>query len=252
MKRSWGLQSSLPDDIALKIASLLPVQFPTPVPDVCALGSCSRFWRELCGSNCIWQSLAKERWPYLAQFEESSSSSTATNPPISKGWRGFYIKRHREMEGRAAAVTEFLERCSLTASLDVGDYLKAIEDLHTMQLGFKDVQMFLFNPKRNVLLNLVGLAYCIYWLGVPGEYVVEELENCKISARRVCVKWWKLGRWFHGFRMRDESHSRWVSLADLAKAKEQEVLIVLQRGAIHEVLCVQISAADPTCTPWSC
>lgn len=71
------------------------------------------------------------------------------------------------MEGRAAAVTEFLERCSLTASLDVGDYLKAIEDLHTMQLGFKDVQMFLFNPKRNVLLNLVGLAYCIYWLGVP-------------------------------------------------------------------------------------
>lgn len=87
---------------------------------------------------------------------------------------------------------------------------------------------------------------------LQGEYVVEELENCKISARRVCVKWWKLGRWFHGFRMRDESHSRWVSLADLAKAKEQEVLIVLQRGAIHEVLCVQISAADPTCTPWSC
>lgn len=52
--------------------------------------------------------------------------------------------------------------------------------------------------------------------------------------------------------MGDESHSRWVSLADLAMAKEQEVLVVLQRGAIHEVLRVQISVADPTSTPWSC
>lgn len=68
----------------------------------------------------------------------------------------------------------------------------------------------------------------------------------------MCVKWWKLGRLFYGFRMRDESHSRWVSLAELALAKEQEVLLVLQRGAIHEVLQVQISVADPTSTPWSC
>ena len=29
-----------------------------------------------------------------------------------------------------------------------------------------NVQMFLFKPKCNVRLNLVGLHYCIHWLGV--------------------------------------------------------------------------------------
>lgn len=82
-----------------------------------------------------------------------------------------------------------------------------------------------------------------------GENVVEALQSCKISKRGVCIKWWKLGRLFYGFRMRDESHSRWVCLADLALAKEQEVLVVLQRGAIYEVLRVQISATDPPFTP---
>lgn len=73
---------------------------------------------------------------------------------------------------------------------------------------------------------------------------MEALESSKISEREVCVKWWKLGRWFYGFRMRDESHSRWVSLADLAMAREKEVLGVLHRGAVHEVLRVQISVGE--------
>lgn len=68
----------------------------------------------------------------------------------------------------------------------------------------------------------------------------------------MCVQWWKLGRWFYGFRMRDESHSREVSLGDLAMAKEEEVLGVLYRGAIHEVLRVQISVAKPSHAPWTC
>ena len=50
--------------------------------------------------------------------------------------------------------------------------------------------------------------------------------------------------------MRDESHIRCVSLADLLMAKEKEVLGVLCRGAVHEVLRVQISIADPPSTPW--
>lgn len=237
--------SSLPDDIAIKIASLLQV------PDLCALGSCSRFWRVLCGSECIWETLAKERWPSLTLLDESSSS-TATEIPISKGWKGFYIKRHKEMAGRVILVTDLVEECLSTESLEVGDYLKAIEEMSTMQLGFRDVQMFLFKPKCSVLLNLVGLHYSIHWLEVPGEDVIEALQSCQISDRRVCVKWWKLGRLFYGFRMRDEYHSRWVSLADLAMAKEREVLVVLQRGAIHEVLRVQISVANPNSIPWSC
>lgn len=85
---------------------------------------------------------------------------------------------------------------------------------------------------------------------LQAEHVMEAIQSCKISERQVCVKWWKLGRWFYGFRLRDESHCRRVSLRDVAK--EDEVLWVLHRGAIHEVLRVQISIPSPTTTSWSC
>ncbi|KAJ0035503.1 hypothetical protein Pint_25036 [Pistacia integerrima] len=230
------IQSSLPDDIALKIASFLEE------PGVCALGSCSRFWRNLCGSDCIWESLIRQRWPILSMFNE----------PSVTGWRKLYMKRHHEMASGTSDVVKYVEQCMRSDSLEVGDYLHAIENLNAIQLGFKDVQMFLFKPKLNVLFNLVGLHYCIFWLKMPPEIVMEALQSCKISERQVCVKWWKLGRWFYGFRMRDESRSRRVSLADLAMTKEAEVLGVLHRGAIHEVLRVQISFVNPSCTPWCC
>lgn len=35
------------------------------VLDLCSLGSCSRFWRDSCGSDSIWESLTKQRWPSL-------------------------------------------------------------------------------------------------------------------------------------------------------------------------------------------
>lgn len=39
------------------------------VTDLCALSSCSRFWRELCGSDILWEPLFKERWPVLSTFD---------------------------------------------------------------------------------------------------------------------------------------------------------------------------------------
>uniref|UniRef100_A0A803Q5A6 Reverse transcriptase Ty1/copia-type domain-containing protein n=1 Tax=Cannabis sativa TaxID=3483 RepID=A0A803Q5A6_CANSA len=209
-----------------------------------------RRW-ELCKSDCLWESLAKERWPFLGSLQlQPSSSSSAPYIPNFQGWRALYIQRHNEMAGRAMEVLKFVEQRSLSGSLGVGDYLKAIEDLHVMQFGFKDVELLLFKPKLNPLFNLVGLHYCINWLRVPAEYVLESLECCKISDREVCVKWWKLGRWFYGFRMRDESRFRIFCMADFAMAKEEEVLAVLHRGAIHEVIRVQISIVDSSDIPW--
>ncbi|GLT99201.1 hypothetical protein SLE2022_166540 [Rubroshorea leprosula] len=248
MKHSEHTQTSLPDDIVIKIASFLEL------PDLCALGCCSRFWRELCRSDFIWKSLSRKRWPFLSLFDDSESKNSEFPhiiDPSVKGWRRFYIKQHTEMSRRAMSVIKFVEERSPADSLEVGDYLKAIEDMSLMQLGFKDVQMFLFKPRLNVFHNLVGLHYCINWLQVPATYVLEVLQSCEISERQVCVRWWKLGRWSYGFRMRDESHSRWVCLADLATAKEEEVLAILHRGAIHEVLRVQISMANSTSSPWS-
>ncbi|XWS39070.1 hypothetical protein CRYUN_Cryun18bG0018500 [Craigia yunnanensis] len=239
MKQSDYTYSSLPNDVALKIASSLEV------PDLSSLGCCSRIWRDLCGSDYLWESLVKERWPPLYE-------AVLKDPDLKfKGRRGFYIKQHEKMRDQAASVVKFVEQCSLSESLEVSDYLKAIECLKSMQFGFKDVQMLVFKPKLNVLLNLVGLHYCLHFLQVPASLVMEALQSSKISDRQVCVKWWKLGRWFYGFRMRDESHSRCVSLEDLATAEEEEVLGVLDRGAIHEVLRVQISFASSTSNLWS-
>ncbi|XP_027116076.1 uncharacterized protein [Coffea arabica] len=201
MNSSASLQNSLPDDIALKIALSLQVS------DVCSLGSCSRFWRELCGSDHVWEALCRDRWPAIDLDEESSADENGNH------------HLHQQL------------------------------DLNLM-FGFKDVQMFFLRPNINVLFNLIGLHYCFSKLDLPAECVAEALSMCRISERQVCVRWWKLGRWFYGFRLSDESLCRNVTLGDLATSKEEEVLRVLHRGAIHEVLRVQISAAKPECTPW--
>ncbi|GFP81906.1 hypothetical protein PHJA_000333900 [Phtheirospermum japonicum] len=154
------------------------------------------------------------------------------------------------MVGKAALVTSFVERALAYESIEVGNYLKAIELLNSLQFGFKDVQMFLLKPNLNVVLNLVGLHYCIIWLGISADYAIEALNNIRVSERQVCVQWWKLGRWFYGFRLRDEFHSRNVSLGDLM-ASNKEVIGVLNRGAVHEVIRVQISGPKPTQTSWS-
>lgn len=252
MKQSEGsIQNSIENDIALKITSSLQVW------DVCSLGSCSRFWRELCASDCVWESLYRERWPALDLGKDSSAQDIKAHQldtqiePSIMGWRAIYIDKHNEMDCKATVVLNFVEHCLSAESIEVGHYLSAIEGLCSMQFGFKDVRMFFFKPKLSVLLNLIGLHYCIRWLGVPAEAVMEALNSCHISEREVCVRWWKLGRWLYGFRLRDESHSHTFSLLDIAMGKEEEVLGVLHRGAIHEVIRVQISVAKPVSTPWS-
>ncbi|KAL5712848.1 hypothetical protein ACHQM5_014975 [Ranunculus cassubicifolius] len=235
----WN-QSSLPYDILLNILSLLQVE------DVCSLGSCSKFFRQLCKSDSLWISLFRDRWPSL-DFSVHSNNSQLLS---IKGWRSLYIERHNDMAGKVTSIVKVLDKCSTSQSLEVKDYQKALADLKTMELGFKDVVMFLFASKQNAFLNLVGLHYLVFCLGVPLDYVMEALWNCHISERQVCVKWWILGRWSYGYRQRDEPFTRKVSLADLAFSKE-EVLHVLHRGAIHEVLRVQISIPDTTCIPWT-
>ncbi|CAJ1941090.1 unnamed protein product [Sphenostylis stenocarpa] len=241
---SVSIFSSLPEDVVLKIASLLQVR------DLCALGCCSRFWRELCFSDCIWESLVRNRWPLLSSFHFPSSSTLPHSPNVKK-WRKLYLDRHVELGVRARSVVKFVEACSRSESLEVGDHLKAVDTLIGTSFGFEDVQRFLFDPRTNVLINLVGVYYCLTILGIRGDNLIETLRTHEISDRRVCVKWWKVGRWFYGFRMRDETHSRWVSLADLATEDDEHVLGVLRRGTIHEVLRVQISVVGRTSTHWS-
>lgn len=160
------------------------------------------------------------------------------------------MERHNDMAGKIVSMIKNVDRCSTSQAIEVGEYQKAVAHLQAMELGFKDVVIFLFASKKNALLNLVGLHYLLFCIGIPADWVVEALCSCHISERQVCVKWWKLGRWSRGFRLHDESYSRKVSLADLAVSRKG-VLGVLHRGAIHEVLRVQIVVPEPMRTCWT-
>jgi len=99
------------------------------------------------------------------------------------------MNRHQEMAGKASSIIKFVEQCSSSASLEVRDYLKAIEELCSMQLDFKDVELFLFKPELNVVLNLIGLHYCINWLGVPVSFLSSLHLLCNICrSRRTSLK----------------------------------------------------------------
>lgn len=84
-----------------------------------------------------------------------------------KGWRGFYVNKHHEMASKADAVIAFLEQCISSESIEVNHYLVAMQNMNSMQFGFKDIVFFFFKENHHVLLNLAGMHYCIAWLGVP-------------------------------------------------------------------------------------
>lgn len=72
------------------------------------------------------------------------------------------------MARKANLIVENLREQELSyESVGVGDYIKATEDLKAMHFSFKDVQMLLFKPKLNVLVNLAALHYCIMQLNLP-------------------------------------------------------------------------------------
>ncbi|KAL1220573.1 hypothetical protein V5N11_003282 [Cardamine amara subsp. amara] len=238
--------SSLPYDIILKIGSSLQVI------DLCTLSSCSRFWRELCGSDILWEPLFRQRWPLLSTFDSDNTQfPQAQTNEISQEWKRFYVIQHKEMASRASEVITYVTKSPTTLSLEAGEYLHAVETMSSMRLGFQDVELFLFKPNLSVLLNLIGLIYCIQHLKPLREQILDAFRRCEISEQLVWVKWLTLGRWSHGIRMRDEIVSRQVSLADVVTGKEEMVLRVLQRGVVHEVLRVCISTIDLVCTPCS-
>ncbi|ESQ55936.1 hypothetical protein EUTSA_v10026419mg [Eutrema salsugineum] len=157
--------------------------------------------------------------------------------------------RHNEMASRVSEVITFVTQWPATLSLEAWEYLHAVETMRSMRLGIQDVELFLFKPNLSVLLNLIGLIYCLQHLKPMRKQILDAMRRCGVSEQLVWVKWLTLGRWSRGRRMRDEVVSRQVSLGDVVRGKEEMVLRVLQRGVVHEVLRVCISTIDLACTP---
>lgn len=71
------------------------------------------------------------------------------------------MMQHEEMGSRASEVIKFVIEGPATLSLEAFEYQHAIETMSSMRLGFQDVELFLFKPNLSVLLNLIGVLYCI-------------------------------------------------------------------------------------------
>ncbi|GAA0153985.1 hypothetical protein LIER_12092 [Lithospermum erythrorhizon] len=209
MKKNKCIESFLPYDLDFKIVSSLQVS------DLCSVGSCS-------GGIYVGLILYGNLYVKIDGLHSIVLDNQDSEENV-KGWRAVYATKHAEMAKKADLILNFLDP----------DF-SSFEGMHSMQFGFQDVEMFFFKPKMNLLLNLAGLHYCI-------NAFREALNNLNIQSRQVCVQWWKLGRWHYGHRLQDDMQSREVSLADLAEDKRKEVLSVLHRGAVHEVLRVRIT-----------
>ncbi|KAG2619694.1 uncharacterized protein LOC120665696 isoform X1 [Panicum virgatum] len=223
-----GRWADLPEDIALAVASRLQEA------DVCALGGCSRSWRAACDADCVWERLFRCRWPAAAA--EAAVASRV------QGRKALYINQHRRMNVAISNVVEFVGSSLNNGWLESECYLKAIADLAlTADIGFLDVQFFLFSRNHSAIINLIGLHFSIASLHVPPIEVSKALQARQVAGRKVCVNLLKLGRWFYGFRLPDEHESHKISLSELTMAEGAEILAILNRGAVHEVFRLQIS-----------
>ncbi|GJN14207.1 hypothetical protein PR202_gb00999 [Eleusine coracana subsp. coracana] len=224
-----GRWAGLPEDIAISVASCLQEA------DVCALAACSRSWRSACDADGVWEGLFRRRWPAAA----------AEGASRVQGWKNLYINQHRRMAIAVSNVVEIVESSLHDGSLEAEYYLKAIAHLGMMtDIGFLDIQFFLFSRNHNAIINLIGLHYSIASLNMPPNEVDKALQARQVAGRMVCVNLLKLGRWFYGFRLPDETESHKISLSELTMAKGAGVLTILNRGAVHEVFRLRISLVE--------
>jgi hypothetical protein len=111
-----------------------------------------------------------------------------------QGWKALYISQHRRMAFAISNVIEFVGSSINDGSLESEYYLKAIADLALIpDIGFLDVQFFLFSRNCSAIINLIGLHYSIASLHVLVSYVllmillwlnklhVERTQHCFIS-----------------------------------------------------------------------
>lgn len=74
------------------------------------------------------------------------------------------------MRKRARAVVELIKARTRHESVEVADYQKGLMMLSTTGLALYDVFLFLFTSAQSVLVNLIGLHYCLFHLGAQVYY----------------------------------------------------------------------------------
>lgn len=241
----------LPPEVAIEIVALLPAQ------DLCVLGLCSRSLHRLCTSDEVWKILYNRRWPATVAVTPVGAEPGSGDADIAEGarvvveagggWRAAYRWRAARVAEQAGRLVSHV-RCRLCHdSLEIFTYHDALALLRRSQLQFGDVAAALLDPKHSVLVALVAVHYACLTLAVPGPEVAAALEGAGSAERQVCLRWWSMGSMGRGgFRLRDDMRTATLTLRDIAAGGDASrggwLLPLLERGKVHEILRIQISA----------
>lgn len=85
-----------------------------------------------------------------------------------------------EMGRRAKAVVELVKARTRHESVEVADYQNGLMLLSTTGLALHDVLVFLLSPVHNVLINLIGLHYCLFHLGAQVPQCPPQPSPCSV------------------------------------------------------------------------
>lgn len=100
---------------------------------------------------------------------------------LMQGWQATYRNSHMEMGRRAKAVVELVKARTRHESVEVADYQNGLMLLSTTGLALYDVLLFLLTPVHNVLINLIGLHYCLFHLGAQVRFASSTAISLEIG-----------------------------------------------------------------------
>ncbi|CAI9118720.1 OLC1v1020324C1 [Oldenlandia corymbosa var. corymbosa] len=240
------LLNSLPNDTALKIASSLQVA------GVCKLSSSSRFWRVICGSDCIWKALYRKRWPAeigsdhkdSSVHESQSRQANQQLEPSVEEWRKIYRYKHEEMATKAASIINYVEENVWPPdSIELNFINEAAGYMDWEKFGIIDVELLFLRAGVSVLVNSVGLFYCWLYDVMPEteESLLDALEISGISERQVWAKWWVYNQ------AEGIPREKLVSLKDLAASyRGGKVVDIMRRSVVkgENEITVIVSAVN--------
>ena len=73
--------------------------------------------------------------------------------------------------------------------------------------------------------------------------ITNVIQEHNIAWKDVCVRWWSMGGMSTtGFRLKDHLHIENITLVQLMEEKHLGLFAILEKGAVYEIMRVQISA----------
>ncbi|KAJ4747470.1 F-box domain containing protein [Rhynchospora pubera] len=202
-------QQSLIEHPAVSIC-LLPF---LDVWDVLSLGSCSKSLRGICESEETWKLLYMRRFDPLTLDELPKYYQASA---YAKGWKTVYITKYMNLP---AGISAIYIKCHHPMDGDFypNHILPKIEYVKRLILSYEDVYFFFIRKELSVLINLLGLYYAFFCLGVSVEDINKDMVTRNVADKKVTLNWcWPSKHW-NGFYMQEEKCTKVFSLKEIVE-----------------------------------